>query len=338
MESIALKDKGRKQNFGLNLLRAVAIIVVVTVHSIETSHLLSPRGINVLAILTNYAAAIFFMISGALLLPVTGSYWGFLKKRLSKIWIPFIFWSIVYAILTNVYITHSTRWMWTEIRWLWIWPSFRAGWFIPAITSLYFFFPIISPWIVTASRRRIEYFLILWLACGVLPYLNTIIGNVYPAQSIFAMFYNFLGYAVAGYYFMHFPISKGDKFRKYIILAICIGCMALEIIFVQWDYNSQVASLFKDERSIGPMGSTSLLFILLSNIKSLGRILNKIVIVFAANSYGMYLCHALFYFYINQYIIPEFGSTWLAPVISLFGSLIIAQLLRTIPFVGKFMI
>ena len=338
MESIALKDKGRKQNFGLNLLRAVAIIVVVFGHAVDSAQLFSSHGINILRILANYAAALFFMISGALLLPVTGSYWGFLKKRLSKIWIPFIFWSIVYAVLTNVYITHSTRWMWTEIRWLWIWPSFRAGWFIPAITSLYFFFPIISPWIVTASRRRIEYFLIWWLACGVLPYLNTIIGNVYPAQSIFAMFYNFLGYAVAGYYFMHFPIWAGDNFRKYAILSLCVGCLVLQFIFLQWEHNPQVAELFLNDFGAGHIGTACLAFILLTSVKTLGRPMNAIVNFFAVNSYGIYLCQTLFYVYVLKYILPGLWGTWWGPVVSLVGSVTLAGFLRKIPVVGKYLV
>ena len=336
--SLADIDRGHQQKFGLNLLRAFAIVVVIFSHSIPLGFF-DVRERSIVDILDCYDAVLFIMISGALLLPVTGSYGKFLGKRLTRVWIPFALWSIVYALLNRYVLGTSEWWMWFQFKWFWVRPTFGAGWFVPAITAIYFFYPILSPWLRTASRSQIEYFLFLWFAAGALSYLATIIGEIDYSLSLLATFYGMTGYAVAGFYFIRFPWSSMGVVRKILIPAICVVCgILLPFYYLRYNHKVDVQNLFWSNFSLHCMALGCLVFMLMSPVKSLGKPLNWLINFVSRYSYGMYLTHMLVTKWVAREFFPEFSTSWLLFPLAVVVPLIFTWFIRQIPVVGKYIV
>ena len=93
----------------LDEVRSLAIILVVLGHLIRSfSHDFASWQIccGVFS-LTRIGVPLFFTVSGALLLNKNDSLKKFFKKRLSRLFIPFLFWVLVYIAYSAVYIKHG---------------------------------------------------------------------------------------------------------------------------------------------------------------------------------------------------------------------------------------
>ena len=101
-----------KRIFYFDELRALAIIGIVFCHA-SVAFVLS--GVNKSDFYISaffdcfryFSIPIFVMLSGALLIGKKDSFKDFFKKRLSRIFVPFIFWVVIYVIYSSVYITHG---------------------------------------------------------------------------------------------------------------------------------------------------------------------------------------------------------------------------------------
>src|SRR5260221_11166343 len=95
-------DKVKTYNPALDALRVISILAVVLIHTttrhLEITHydLVHTTFTLLLNQLSRFAVPLFFLISGFALemsYKEDISYFSFLKKRLSKIFVPYIFWS-----------------------------------------------------------------------------------------------------------------------------------------------------------------------------------------------------------------------------------------------------
>lgn len=193
----------------LDVVRVLACMMVIVQHSpmvdVVSSVLLSASGF-----LTYPCCPLFFMVSGALLLPMEScSPEVFVRKRLSKVLCPTLVWTLLYfgqkivkgdaVSLTNVLsIPFSAQ-------------GSDILWFMYVIVGLYLITPIISPWLRGVSRKEIELFLLLW---GVTLLYSHIEGFLQIAAGYNNMLYYFggyLGYFVLGYYLHHYIKVGGVK-------------------------------------------------------------------------------------------------------------------------------
>ncbi len=83
----------KEKNYEIQILRAVAIIAVVLIHT-------CPLGIwqPIVKPFVNFAVALFLFISGYLTKDKIVDYKQFYKKRISKVLIPYIIWTVIYSI------------------------------------------------------------------------------------------------------------------------------------------------------------------------------------------------------------------------------------------------
>src|ERR1700743_565095 len=146
-------------------LRAIAVIAVIGVHVVAPAlsaktnlQNTSTTGwwiANVYDSLFRFCVPIFVMITGALLLPQDIGLKAFLKKRLNRILLPFIFWSLIYMAFNMALkirdegysnaIVYFGSWVSTQII---QGPSIHL-WYVYMIIGLYLFIPILQPWIKT---------------------------------------------------------------------------------------------------------------------------------------------------------------------------------------------
>ena len=144
---------------------------------------------------------LFVMLSGALLLQpskVNEPIKVFLKKRLSRIGLAFLFWSIVYF-AWNYFVNHQTFTINSVVQ------SFLSGgayfqfWFIYLIMGLYLITPVLRIVVAHANRRLLRYLLILWfVAASLLPLLHLITG--FEVDSNLFLFSGWMGYFILGIY------------------------------------------------------------------------------------------------------------------------------------------
>ena len=335
--SEAVRDRHHARNFGLDLVRAVAIILVIAEHTLPL-HDGSPW--RWLSPLLSPDATLFIVLSGALLLPVSRRTGSFLRRRAARVLIPFAFWSMIYAFLNFRFDHHNIEFLAQQIRWFWLNPVFPEGWFVPVIMGLYLLYPIITPWIRTANRRRFTYFLILWAAALSLPLLQPVMGVTDFSFTIVGTFFGFLGFAVAGVCFMRYPPLK-DKSRRRASTALLLGLLLIGIvlplvIMAIPRLDSAYATILPSGLSVTTAAASLLIFCLLATVKIKGHSYLRSAVTFISRiSFLLYFIHpVLFRFVIPTWLPGLEGSAWVFPL-TLVASIIIAVPVRAVPLLRK---
>ena len=92
----------KNRDYRIDLLRIIACIMVIGIHAPQSG--LNYSGVFLVgsSYLCEPCIGLFFMISGYLLLPVKLSYKEFISKRLNRVLIPTIFFSVFYIFLKNI--------------------------------------------------------------------------------------------------------------------------------------------------------------------------------------------------------------------------------------------
>ena len=145
----------------IDSLRGVAILAVILIHT--TTRVLEASGFNLSAFsftlllnqISRFAVPLFFLISG-LVLEYSNkkeSYWSYIKRRFSRIFIPYIFWSLFYYFLiynqnhdslVKVFLTGNA--------------SYQL-YFIPALCIFYLAFPLLHKAYRIISNKLILIFI-----------------------------------------------------------------------------------------------------------------------------------------------------------------------------------
>jgi len=113
------------------------------------------------------------MISGFFLFPI-GDERKFYKKRFTRVVIPFAVWCVVYAFYYHAQGTNSLRATLLNISHIPLNYGTEVDhlWFVYMPMAIYLIAPVLSPWIISASRKSMELFLLLWDMTLFLPFIH----------------------------------------------------------------------------------------------------------------------------------------------------------------------
>ncbi len=329
-------DKCIKREVWVDWLRVFACLLVMVVHSSEPFYL---DGYDTL-ILTDadliWASAIdsaarmsvplFVIASSYLLFPLRYSSGEFFKRRAVRILIPFVVWSVVYALCYGDPLTNLSTLLLNF--------NFTAShlWFVYMLVGIYILMPILSPWAKDVSKKELKVYLALWLLTTIIPLIRDImtLGNVsfimgpsfIPRQADYPLwgecswnpngtFYYIsgcIGYLLAGLYFRRFV---GDmKWKKVLIVSLpllLIGFGVIEGGFVlkalsksegifpirgDWGNTIWMETTWHNE-TLGVALMTLGTVVLLKKIKTDGMFYQKMIVPISKASYGMYLMHLM---------------------------------------------
>jgi len=301
------------RNFGLDVLRVIACYMVIQVHSGEYYYigdggvvLNTPDAITVdwYNSLCRICVPLFVMISGFFLFPVNDTN-AFFKKRLSRVAVPFILWCILYAFYQYFMGSVSISTSLLNILKIPVNYGVEIGhlWFVYMLLGLYLFAPILSPWIQTASRKGMEFYLILWAIAFSLPYIHLIFPEIWGEAfwnhtPMLYYFSGFLGYVVLANYIKRFHMQP-RAWNYFLGTALIIIGYAITLYgFLHRLPTEKYVSTLELTWSfeiINVAMMTAGVFLMVKNIsvKNSTSLFNKLILDIAAKSYGIYLAHIM---------------------------------------------
>lgn len=246
-----------KENIGwVDAMRVLACFLVVFSHSCDAfiAQFNNDYGTFLqgcaLGSLVRPCVPLFVMMTGVLLLPLKGTMGEFYSKRLKRIAIPLVFWSLALPVVYYLYLNFivssnspfidmsSFTWQMTLRKMFTFIFNFNYDttplWYLYMLIGLYFIIPIFGTWLKCATSKEIKLFLYLWGASLFLPYVKIIapflgylgvFGNMgilgecdWNAYGTFYYVSGFVGYLVLAYYLVKYPLQWG--WRK--MAAVCI--------------------------------------------------------------------------------------------------------------------
>jgi len=369
----------------LDWLRVIACFMVMVVHSTEPFYL-GGEG-SLIASESNmwwvaffdsfvrYCVPLFVVASGYLLLPLHDTTGEFFRKRAVKILIPFIVWSVFYALYWGEPVDNLENLLLNF--------NYAAGhlWFVYMILGLYLIMPLLSPWAEKVSKKELTICLAIWLFTTFIPLIRNWVDDGaflvthgptgIPRQALFplwgeaswngyGLFYylsGFVGYMLIGLWLRKFGSELSAK-RSWLIaipsflagFAICFGGFVKRVLessrgAFPVEGPVDIAVLWETtwcNDTIGVALMTIGTVLMIRNIRCQGELYHRIIAPISKVSYGIYLGHMValaFYSQLFRGLMTCTPLIILTTAASTFVTVsIIAVLVRKIPVVGKYII
>ncbi|MDN5284575.1 MAG: hypothetical protein JWR38_849 [Mucilaginibacter sp.] len=296
-----IRDKEQNITW-INNLRLIAMFAVIILHT-ASPLLFKFKGTpaqqwlvaDIYNALVRFAVPVFVMITGALLLNKEYELTDFLKKRLGRLIIPFIFWSLIYV----AYRWYNEEFVFTGNVWIdtrFVIHQLQTGsfyhlWYVYLLIGLYLFIPVISKFVRYATEKELLYFLAIWFLTMLLskPYLSK-----FDTAIDLHNFTGYVGYLVLGYYLTYKKLNI--KYLYSIAILTFIGLVS--VIAAGTHYlqlkNHELSTFFYEP--IGPfivILSASALLIAKHTVIKLNPATERIINNAGKFTLGIYLSHAL---------------------------------------------
>lgn len=281
------------KDFRFDFIRTIAILFVVSIHcstllfkySISDDCNAIIKMIYSLMEIKFSGVPLFVMLSGALLLGKCESPKEFLNKRINRIILPFLFWSIVVQIC--FYFQNDL-----DIASC-IVDFFRKSfigcgvhniyWYIYLIIALYLITPPLRVFFSKAEKSDCYYLLIVLI---VIKIIVLTFPDIYISKLFSSLFFEYLVYYVAGFILYKYVIHEKNFLRiAYPLLLFGIGCLCIRVFLTRgWYEYLHLARLIP---------SMCLFGIILKKIPSKCSIafVDSIITKISKYSYGIYLSH-----------------------------------------------
>ncbi|WP_454763391.1 acyltransferase [Cupriavidus campinensis] len=224
----------------VDLLRVTACFMVVLLHiSALNIHEFGPKwwAANLWDSLSRASVPLFFMISGATLLPKSETVSVFLRKRASRILVPLLLWSSFYLWWLQYNGVDTGNWLVAIIGG----PTMYHLWYFYAIIGIYMFVPVMRKFYQGSTTGEKLWFLSVWfVVASVFPLAKTMylgvqggfLGQCFAPTTAeplygtygFAYFGGYMGYMFLGAFLKERKAKAGPGFA--IFLLATAGTMA----------------------------------------------------------------------------------------------------------------
>ena len=269
---------------------------------------------------------LFVMITGALLLPVRGDASTFYKKRIPRVFYPFLIWSVLYNLfpwitgllgLNPQIILDFFPYAGEEV----MQQSFSVSleyilmipfnfsilavhmWYIYLLIGLYLYLPVFSAWVEKASERAKLMFLLAWGVTLLLPYYYQFVSNYLwgtCSWNSFGMLYafsGFNGYLLLGHYLKNLEWSL----KKTLAIGIPMFAAGYAVTFLGFrhitalpEYTDEMLELFFTYCSLNVVMMTIPVFMLAKKVKVNSERMKKALANLTVCGFGIYMIHYFF--------------------------------------------
>lgn len=311
----------------LDYLRVIACFMVVMVHACEFYYCTEAG-----AILANdtdrlwvslidgafrQSVPLFVMASSFLLVPLTTDATTFFKRRFSRVFVPFLVWSLLYAVVPVLTGSMSGD-IWERVTAILYTANMDSGhlWFIYMLIGIYLVMPVISPWINQVSKRGEEVFLAIWFLSTFTGYLRPLTTYVWGEvfwNNFHALYYfsGYIGYVVLAHYIRKYVDWSLKKTLAVAVPLILVGYAFTAGLFYthsleSTDYAYVEQSWYFCTFNVAMM--TAGTFLLLRHVSYSARWLYTHVTTVSKLSYGIYLIHIFILGFMQQWLAPHFST------------------------------
>ena len=360
----------------LDFLKVIAIFLMVANHCVDN---VTPaeRALpwynlwgSVYNSFTRPAIPLFMMVTGILLLPTKMDMGSFYKKRISRLVIPFLVWSVLYnlfpwftGLLNCDPETIHVFFKWADtsqafgdaLRNILMIPfNFSAFavqmWYVYLLIGIYLYIPVFSAWVEKSDKRSQRIFLAIWAVSLFVPYLrNYLTENLFGECSwnefgLFYYFAGFSGYMLLGYHLVKYPLQM-SKVSKYALAAIAfaIGYAVTLIGFknataVEGQSEAMV-ELFFTFCSPNVALMTFAIFLIDKDLRFENKRVNRFISQFSICTFGIWMCHYLFvgpvFLLFKSCEMPVLLKVFLENILVLLASFALVYLVRSTGTFGK---
>jgi len=323
---------------GFDLLRVIAIYMVMQIHTGEFEyigtdgtvlHTAGSWAVGWTNSLLRVCVPLFVMISGFFLFPI-GNERKFYKKRFTRVVIPFAVWCVVYAFYYYAQGTNSLRATLLNISHIPLNYGTEVGhlWFVYMLLAIYLIAPVLSPWIISASRKSMEIFLLLWGMTLLLPFIHLFVPEVWGecywnATPTLYYFSGFIGYVVLAVYIKRFlmaPSLRVDCIAIGLVVSGYAFTLAGFLLRLRYEQGVKNLELTWNFTTLNVAIMTAGLFLLFRNLHGnrgdspLWRSIDEL----SRMSFGMYLAHIIVLNAVHSHLAPMLGNAFLRiPTIAL---------------------
>lgn len=233
----------KQRDVTIDVIRILACFMVVMMHSPMPSLNANGPFLVALSYFTEPCIGLFFMISGALLLPVKLDYTIFIKRRFGKLVIPTLFWTLVYIGLNLYYGPEHNDLPRTLLSIPFSAQGHGVLWFMYTLLGLYLIAPILGTWLDKARKIDLQIVLGLWVITLCYPLLESCLLINESNTGILYYFTGYAGYFLLGYYLKRYPTSV-PKVAVITIAALGpIALLAIKRLYIGFDFYSMFGYL-----------------------------------------------------------------------------------------------
>lgn len=328
---VASIEKDNKRIIWLDFVKFIAISMMIAVHCTDnvTPTERSEAWYNLwgsfYGSFMRPAIPLFVMVTGALLLPVKENISTFYTKRLTRLVIPFIVWSVLYNLFP--WITGLLGLSPTIINDFFAWAepdqSFSGAlhnilmipfnfsmlavqmWYVYLLIGLYLYMPFFSAWVKQASVKEQKIFLTLWFISLFIPYLREYLTKdlwgtcSWNEFGLLYYFAGFNGYLLLGYYIKNNDINFSWGKLAVIgipsfIIGYCITFLGFKSITAIPGQPAELVELFFTYCSPNVLLMTLPIFLVIKKNHFKSATIRRFTINISTCTLGIWISHYLF--------------------------------------------
>lgn len=337
----------------LDYVRVLACFMVIMVHSCEF-FFIDGQGIGIRSVQDGFwvsvvdsafrcSVPLFVMVSGYLLVPLRGGVAAFYGRRMTRVLLPFLLWSVLYVVLPVLWGQGCAETCSMLLR---LFTNFNDAsghlWFVYMLLGVYLFMPVLSPWLERASRRQERGFLLLWFASSFFPYVRRFCGDIYGEcywNEYHTLWYfsGFIGYVVLAHYcrrYVHLSL------RNTLLICIPMYLVGYAVTSTVWYGNIFTANTLQELELSWRFCTPNVImtalavFLIMRHTECLSAWLYRPVREVSRLSYGIYLMHIFVLNYIHSCLEGLFTTPWtilLVGVLTFVVCIALAKLLSMLP-------
>ena len=328
---VASIEKDNKRIIWLDFVKFIAISMMIAVHCTDnvTPTERSEAWYNLwgsfYGSFMRPAIPLFVTVTGALLLPVKENISTFYTKRLTRLVIPFIVWSVLYNLFP--WITGLLGLSPTIINDFFAWAepdqSFSGAlhnilmipfnfsmlavqmWYVYLLIGLYLYMPFFSAWVKQASVKEQKIFLTLWFISLFIPYLREYLTKdlwgtcSWNEFGLLYYFAGFNGYLLLGYYIKNNDINFSWGKLAVIgipsfIIGYCITFLGFKSITAIPGQPAELVELFFTYCSPNVLLMTLPIFLVIKKNHFKSVTIRRFAINISTCTLGIWMSHYLF--------------------------------------------
>ena len=337
MNNTSVLSVAKNRVVWLDVVRFVAMFTVVCCHCADPFNFYSGEPSAELEQIKFWGAAygaflrpcvpLFVMITGALLLPVRGETSVFYKKRISRVFWPFLLWSVLYNLFP--WITGLLGFKPEVILDFFPYSGEEATrqalsvslkniaeiplnfslldvhmWYIYLLIGLYLYLPIFSAWVEKASEKAQLWFLAAWGITTLLPYYYEYVSPYLWGScswNSFGMLYYFAGfngYLLLGHYLgKRTDWSLGKTFSVTVPLFLVgyfITLVGFRYMTSDPNVSEEGMELFFTYCSPNALLMTAAIFLLVRKVRITSPVICRALANLTKCGFGLYCVHYFF--------------------------------------------